>query len=146
MLRRRAQFLPIGDLAGVDVLELVEAEFVDRVFGIHDRNKRVDRDGGTDGIDALLAASSFSLPLMSREDMAMLASPSSRALMPLPEPPPESADLHVGIGRHVASDTFCIMGNTVVEPLTTISSAASPERAEGRTGPEGKPGQCVSSA
>ena len=49
------------------------------------------------GLMPFLAASSFSLPLMSREDMAMLASPSSRALMPLPEPPPESAICTLGL-------------------------------------------------
>ena len=44
--------------------------------------------------------------------------------MPLPEPPPEITSLMSGLAAMKDSAAFCMTGSTVVEPLTTISSAA----------------------
>ena len=96
-----AQFLPIGDLAGVDVLELVEAEFVDRVFGIHDRNKRVDRDGGTDGIDALLGGQFLFTALDVAGRHGDVGQPVEQGLDAVAGTAAGKRDLHVGISRHV---------------------------------------------
>ena len=76
------------------------------------------------GVTPFLAAASTSLALMSRELMAMSHCFSSRALMPLPEPPPEMLSSVPGWEAMNASPAFCTTGKTVVEPLMTTCWAA----------------------
>jgi hypothetical protein len=47
-----------------------------------------------------------------------------RALIPVPEPPPDMEILTSGFLFIKASAVACPIGSTVVEPLTTIVSAA----------------------
>ena len=75
------------------------------------------------GFTPFFSAAARSLSLMSRELMATSHCFSPRALMPLPEPPPEITSLMSGLAAMKDSAAFCMTGSTVVEPLTTISWA-----------------------
>ena len=76
------------------------------------------------GFTPFFLAASTSLSLMSRELMAMSHCFSSRALRPLPEPPPEMLSSTPGCAAIKASPAFCTTGSTVVEPLITTCPAA----------------------
>ena len=76
------------------------------------------------GLTPLDLASSISSFFISRDDMAICVVLSMRALMPLPDPPPEIAMFTLGFFFMYASAVACPTGSTVVEPLTARFSTA----------------------
>ena len=68
-------------------------------------------------------ASSTSLPLISRDELAIFADLSISALMPSPEPPPDREMFTPGLAFMYASSAAWATGSTVVEPLITMLSA-----------------------
>ena len=101
MLASAPHFLPVGDLAGIDVLELAQAEFGDRVLGIHDRNERIDRNGGTDGVDALLGGQFLFTALDVAGRHGDVGQPVEQGLDAVAGAAAGKRNLHVGVGRHI---------------------------------------------
>src|SRR5262249_10919524 len=55
-----------------------------------------------------------------REDIAISLIPSTKALIPIPEPPPEREIFRPGLRFRNASTAFSATGSSVVEPLMII--------------------------
>ena len=70
----------------------------DRIVRVDDDGDGVPRDHKLDRLDCRLAGiASISSALMAREALAISTVPFARAVMPVPEPPPVTEMLHLGV-------------------------------------------------